>query len=133
MHHTLPVIRYELTDQVTPLDQPCPCGSSFRRISDIQGRLDDSFRYGSEIIIHAHVFRSPLSRRREIVEYQVRQTEHGAEIDIRTLGPVAIEELASEISRQLEGVGLEGPVVAIRRVESIERVGIGKLKRFVPL
>ncbi len=133
MHHTLPVIRYELTDQVTPLDQPCPCGSNFRRIGDIQGRLDDSFRYGLEVVIHPHVFRSPLSRRREIVEYQVRQTGRGAEIDIRSLGPVATEELASEISRQLEGAGLERPVVTIRRVESIERLGIGKLKRFVPL
>jgi phenylacetate-coenzyme A ligase PaaK-like adenylate-forming protein len=133
MHHTLPVIRYELTDEVTPLEQPCPCGSHFRRIGDIQGRLDDSFRYGPGVSIHPHVFRSPLSRRRNIVEYQVRQTECGAEIDIRTLGPVASEELASEISQQLEGAGLARPAVAIHRVASIERLGIGKLKRFVPL
>jgi phenylacetate-coenzyme A ligase PaaK-like adenylate-forming protein len=71
----LPLIRYEITDQVTFLDEPCSCGSAHRRIADIQGRLDDVFNR----------------------------------------------------------VGCPQPLVTARIVEHIPRVGVGKLKRFVPL
>ncbi|MCF7932352.1 MAG: hypothetical protein K9K93_04205 [Acholeplasmataceae bacterium] len=35
-----PLIRYEMNDLIV-LDDPCPCGSSFRRIEKILGRHDD--------------------------------------------------------------------------------------------
>ena len=35
----LPLIRFEITDQVTALEDPCPCGSAQQRISDVEGRL----------------------------------------------------------------------------------------------
>jgi len=38
-----PLIRYEITDQVTIVDAPCSCGSAHRRVSDIHGRRDDTF------------------------------------------------------------------------------------------
>jgi phenylacetate-CoA ligase len=40
---TLPLIRFELTDQVTFLDGPCACGSAHRLIADVESRLDDVF------------------------------------------------------------------------------------------
>ncbi len=130
---TLPVIRYELTDELTLVDDPCPCGSSLRRIRDVQGRLDDAFRYASGVDIHAHVFRSPLSRQRNVVEYQVRQSEDGAEIDVVDKGPVDVAALESEIAKHLEEAGLTQASVTIHCVHSIPRVGVGKLKRFVSL
>ncbi len=39
------LIRFEITDEVTLLPGPCPCGSAHRRIADVQGRLDDVFTY----------------------------------------------------------------------------------------
>jgi phenylacetate-CoA ligase len=81
---TLPLIRFELTDQVRFLEGPCSCGSSHRRIADVEGRLDDAFLYEGIVVVHPHVFRSMLGRERSIVEYQVRQTEKGA--DILTVG-----------------------------------------------
>lgn len=50
----------------------CPCGSGHRRIADIEGRLDDSFRWGP-VEAHPHVIRTSLARERNVVEYQVRQ------------------------------------------------------------
>ena len=43
----LPLIRYEITDEVRALPEPCPCGSAFARVDDIQGRLDHVFTYGA--------------------------------------------------------------------------------------
>ncbi|HSR25589.1 MAG TPA: phenylacetate--CoA ligase, partial [Candidatus Eisenbacteria bacterium] len=36
-----PVIRYRTRDRTALLDEPCPCGSPFRRMRKIRGRTDD--------------------------------------------------------------------------------------------
>ena len=83
-----PLIRYEITDQVTILDKRCRCGSAHRRVADIQGRLDDDFAYANGLHIHPHVFRSALVREQAVTEYQVRQSARGAEILLRAAAPV---------------------------------------------
>jgi phenylacetate-CoA ligase len=133
-NHALPLIRYELTDQLELLADPapCPCGSTHRLIADPYGRLDDVFVYGA-VTVHPHLFRAPLSRRPEIVQYQVRQTPGGATVAVRAAGAVDTSALAAELTRALREIGLPDPRVAVRTVEGIERQASGKLKRFVPL
>jgi phenylacetate-coenzyme A ligase PaaK-like adenylate-forming protein len=129
----LPLIRYEISDQVTFLDEPCACRSAHRRIADIQGRLDDLFSYPGGVTIHPHVFRSVLAQDSELLEYQVLQTPTGAEILLRTGGRGAPERLAGLLERALARGGLPAPVVTTRVVDHFPRVGVGKLRRFVPL
>ena len=130
---TLPLIRYEITDEVTLLDEPCPCGSAHRRVDDIQGRLDDCFVYAVGLTVHPLIFRSPLGRERNIVEYHVRQTDNGAAIAVRCVGEVDITGLRRKIIHELAELGLKDPEVSITPVERFERTGMGKLKRFFPL
>jgi phenylacetate-coenzyme A ligase PaaK-like adenylate-forming protein len=130
----MPLIRFEVTDEVTVLDERCACGSAFRRISDPQGRLDDTFVYqGGLVVVHPHLFRSPLGRRPGVLEYQVRQTERGADIRVATNGHLDLDELAAEIEHGLTDVGLASPQVSITEVGSLVRQASGKLKRFFPL
>jgi phenylacetate-CoA ligase len=129
----LPLIRYEVTDRVTMLDDPCVCGSAHRRIADIQSRLEDSFVYPGGVKVHPHVFASVLRHDPQVIEYQVRQTPRGAEILLRTHGVTELETLEREVEAELARIGCTDPLVAARPVASIPRVGIGKLKRFVPL
>lgn len=129
----LPLIRYEITDEVTILPDPCPCGSAHRCIADIQGRLDDAFVYGDRRV-HPHVFRSVLSRHSGVVEYQVRQTEHGARITLRCGAAVDLRALRHEVAKALASLGLCRPTVELTVVEQLERApGTSKLKRFVPV
>lgn len=130
-NHAFPLIRYELTDEVTFLDDQCPCRSPFRLVADVEGRLDDEFTYQG-IQVHPHIFRSPLSRQRNIVEYQVRQTPSGADVLVRAGGPVDVEALRAEIVGDLSRL-VEAPDVSIVEVNAIPRQDTGKLKRFVPL
>ena len=132
-NNALPLIRYELNDEVAVLTAPCPCGSAFVRAGDPQGRADDAFTYGSRLTVHPHVFRSPLGRERSIVEYQVRQTERGAEISVRCAGAVDLDALTRTVCDYLEQAGLADPEVSIVSVDQIGRSRVGKLKRFVPL
>ncbi len=132
-NRALPLIRYEITDEVTILTDPCPCGSAHRCVGDIQGRLDDVFVYDDRRV-HPHLFRSELSRHPGVVEYQVRQTSQGARVIVRCGGPVDLEGLGREIALALADVGLPRPVVEVTPVERLERdPGPAKLRRFVPL
>ncbi len=131
-NHALPLIRYEITDALTAIDEPCPCGSAFRRVSDPEGRLDDTFRYGP-VVVHPHVFRSPLGNCRPLVEYQVRQTGRGAAIAVRAIAGFDARALEEEISAGLTRLGVADPEVAVTAVDRIDRQYSGKLTRFVPL
>jgi phenylacetate-CoA ligase len=129
---TLPLLRYELTDQVTVLDRPCPCGSAHTLIADVQGRLDDAFAYPGGQVVHPHVFRSVLGRERGVVEYQVRQTPDGAEVLV--IGALADPAaLGRRLAAELAGLGLPDPSVAVRPVDRLERQATGKVRRFHPL
>jgi phenylacetate-CoA ligase len=134
-NRALPLIRYEITDEVTVLAEACECGSAMPCVADIQGRLDDTFVYGDRVV-HPHVFRTVLGRRAAIVEYQVRQTPLGAAIAVRCEGPgpTDFDDLGREIERGLAQLGLERPRVTVSPVRRLERVGgPAKLRRFVPL
>jgi phenylacetate-coenzyme A ligase PaaK-like adenylate-forming protein len=134
VNRVLPLIRYELTDEVTFLAEPNPDPWTGRRIADVQGRLDDMFTYATGVVVHPHVFRSALGRRQGILDYQVRQLPRGADIAIRTTEPVNLQDLTGELVGVLTHLGLGHPEVSIRVVADFNRqAGTGKLRRFVPL
>ncbi len=128
-----PIIRYEVTDEVVVLDEPCACGSAHRRVDDIQGRRDDMFSYAGGVRVHPHVFRSALTREAGVIEYRVRQTPRGAEVLVLAGGPLDGDRIGKEIDAELARLGIADPEVRVRVVDRLERQGSGKLKRFVPL
>ena len=129
----LPLIRYELTDEVTVLDEPNPGPWTGRRIADIEGRSDDVFAY-DRVEVHPYVFRSAIGRRREVLEYQVRQTTTGADITLRTASPIDTDALTRELVDGLVALGLHTPDVRVSLVEAVPRPGnAGKVRTFVPL
>jgi phenylacetate-CoA ligase len=133
INHVLPLIRYELTDEITVLDEPNPGPWTGRRIADIAGRSDDIFVY-DRVDVHPYVFRSATGRRREVLEYQVRQTPTGADISLRTASPIDSDALTSELVDGLVGLGLPAPDVRVSILETIPRPGnAGKIRTFVPL
>jgi len=129
---TQPLIRYQLNDDVTLLDGPCPCGSGHRRIDGVRGRGDDRFVYGP-ITVSPLAFASPLARQRHVADYQVRQTRRGAEVAVRCLGVIDIVRIQTELTANLLRLGLLDAEVVVRPVEQFDRLGTGKLQRFVPL
>jgi phenylacetate-CoA ligase len=129
----LPLIRYEITDEVRVLAQPCPCGSAYRCIGDIQGRLDDIFIYAGRRV-HPHVFRSVLALHAGVIEYQVRQTQDGARIALRCGAPVDLEAIRGQTARALAGLGLTRPTVEVQAVDRLMRhPATAKLTRFIPI
>lgn len=72
-----PLIRYEMNDLIV-LDDPCPCGSSFRTIEKILGRNDDILYFKKKDGSIQHIFPDLFSRwiitsSENIREYKVIQ------------------------------------------------------------
>ena len=136
-NHALPLIRFEITDEVTVMDRPCPCGCAHTWIEDVQGRLDDSLIYpgigGGVITVHPIVLRSPLGRQPNIADYQIHQTPRGIQVLLRALGEVDLDLVQAEIVAGLVTVGLSAPQVVLTLVDHLDRQATGKLKRFIPL
>ncbi len=130
-NHTLPLIRYELTDELNV----APRGKQpFFRATRIEGRADDLFRYGTTVV-HPLVFRSPLGRHPNVMEYQVRQTTRGADVSLvaEDHADVATDELAAELTGALRKAGIDNPKVTVAIVPKLERHPVtGKLRRFIP-
>jgi phenylacetate-CoA ligase len=126
---TQPLIRYELTDRFTPAANPV---GGFLRAS-VDGRADDLFRYPAASV-HPFVIGTPLLRAPAVREFQVRQTERGADLAVVVEGEIDVAALTAAVRDSLRQAGLPGPQVTLRRVEALDRDPLtGKARRFIPL
>jgi phenylacetate-CoA ligase len=127
---TQPLVRYELTDRFT---SPHATPTDGWPRASIEGRADDTFRYGSAAV-HPHVIRSALSGDGAVREYQVRQTKDGVDVDCVTGGRLDTAVLAARLADGLRQAGLTQPEVNITVAEAIPRdPKTGKVRRFLPL
>jgi phenylacetate-coenzyme A ligase PaaK-like adenylate-forming protein len=127
-----PMIRYELTDPLTVLDGSCPCGTTLLRVDDIEGRSDDAFTYGGGVVMHPFALRSVLGRTSEVIEYQVRQTARGVDVSIVCEAAPDTAAIEHDLRAALAKAGVAAPEARVTVVEALPRLGIGKLRRFVP-
>jgi phenylacetate-coenzyme A ligase PaaK-like adenylate-forming protein len=100
-------------------------------VADISGRHDDDFTYGSHRV-PASAFRHVLGTDPRVVEYQVVQTESGA--DVSVVANDDVQSLVPDLVSAMQRHGVVKPSVRITAVETLARnQASGKLKRFVPL
>ena len=128
----LPLIRYEITDEVTFLPGPCPCGSAHQRIADVQAarrRVHLPGPPGTPAPVPHRV-----SRRLPAGHTRWRQTPSWAAIAVRCTAPVSLDGLRDRVAAALARAGLERPQATVEVVDRFERPGgPAKLKRFIPL
>lgn len=132
-NRAMPLIRFEITDSVIEIPGACPCGSAFRRVADVEGRLEETFLYAGGLVVHPMVFRSVLSNHPDVVDYQVRQTKDGADIDVVEARPFNRGALEAALAAGLARVGLPRPKVSVASVRWLVRNVSGKLVRYVRL
>jgi phenylacetate-coenzyme A ligase PaaK-like adenylate-forming protein len=126
---TQPLIRYELTDRFTPAGTSP--GGALR--ASVEGRADDVFRY-QEASVHPFVLGAPLLHAHAVREYQIRQTERGADIAAVIDGDFDPAAAAAAVERCLRQAGVDRPLVGFRRVAALDRDPMtSKIRRFVPL
>ena len=126
---TQPMIRYELTDRFTPAGTSE--GGALR--AGVEGRSDDLFRY-AEASVHPFVIGAPLLHAPAVREFQIRQTERGADIVAVIDGDFDPSAVAAAVKRSLRQAGVTAPQVGFRRVGALDRDPMtSKARRFIPL
>jgi phenylacetate-coenzyme A ligase PaaK-like adenylate-forming protein len=129
---TQPLIRYEISDMVRPLDGACPCGRPFRLIESIAGRIEDVLQFparngGAEpVSIHPNLFHQLLETV-AATGWQVRQDEDGVSVLLTGLRDRSgCDALAESVRKALESQGAQVQVVRINPVDALERGRTGK-------
>ena len=129
-NRTQPLIRYELTDSF--VRQPDASEHGHLR-AKVRGRADEVLHFEG-VDIHPHIVRSVMVRSPEILDYRVRQTPRGIEVEALAVVPLDSDRVAERLGQTLAEAGLTDPAVSVRIVDHLERMpDTGKLRRFMPL
>jgi phenylacetate-coenzyme A ligase PaaK-like adenylate-forming protein len=134
-NHTLPLIRYELSDRVRMSPSPCSCGCAFSLIADIQGRREEVLRFpkrgGGTVAAHPMVFYRLLDAI-PVSGWQVVQENE--RLSLRLIeGACRFEEeaLVNAVRRALEQLNAVTPPIAVEWVTDVQRGATGKIARIV--
>ncbi|MFJ9692463.1 phenylacetate--CoA ligase family protein [Kitasatospora sp. NPDC101183] len=138
INRLLPLIRYELDDEITLLDEPNPGPWTGRRLAGPdagRNRLGTTgFVYPGGVEVPLYTFRMAfVDYEHHVADYQVRQTPDGADISVRPVGPFDPTALHRTVTEFLRRPELPEPRVTIRLVDHFPLSEHGKFKRFVPL
>ncbi|MBI2995018.1 MAG: phenylacetate--CoA ligase family protein [Gammaproteobacteria bacterium] len=127
-----PLIRYEISDMVRPLDEPCECGRHFQVIDAIEGRTEDVLLFPARleghapVPVHPNVFHDVLDVF-PTAGWQVVQDESG--LSVYLCGPRNIREfeaLRLALYRALEAQNVQVPPIKIQPVDKLERGATAK-------
>ncbi|EMT52432.1 MULTISPECIES: F390 synthetase-related protein [Brevibacillus] len=138
--YTQPMIRYRLNDILTERKDPCPCGSVFLALEQIEGRADDIFYFpsakgadgsaergeGLRPFFPDFVRRAVMTASQGIEEYIVRQKspEH-VEVSLVISSGYRREDVEEDVRRKLqreiERQGYAGPEIVFSPYQPPER------------
>jgi putative adenylate-forming enzyme len=129
---TQPLIRYELSDMVRPLDGECECGRKFGLIESIEGRVEDVLYFphrdgrAEPVSAHPNVFHQVLETV-SAAGWQVQQDEHGLSVSLAGLqDPSVCDRLSRSLRQILEMQGAAVGSIRVRAVDALERGPTGK-------
>lgn len=132
-----PVVRYRTRDRTVLLDEPCPCGSPFRRMLKVRGRTDDMLVVRGENVFPSQVeeilFQVPglTGNYQLVVDRQASQLD-SLEVRVEAAPGFDVVALASQAkTRVRETMGL-GVQVTVLPPGSLPR-SEGKARRVVDL
>lgn len=138
MNRTQPLLRYEIGDAVTILDDECPCGSSMRSIR-VEGRADDTFYLAdAQGRIGAHpplLFESLFLGIPGLKQYQLvheAQNQLSARILLETGADAerVVHAVERALGEYLERHRLESVVqVSVEPVDALDRTSGHKLRQ----
>ena len=137
--HTQPLIRYEFSDNVRVLAEPCPCGRPFRLIGAVQGRVEETLHFptaaAGRVAIDPVVFDAVLDT---VPATQWQVVQEPTSLDILLTGLAADfrdEAITEPLRRELASRGAVVPDIRVQRVAAIPRGATGKaplIRRRVP-
>lgn len=128
-NHVQPLIRYELEDSF--VQQPDAPDHGHLR-AKVRGRCGHVLGFG-DLELHPIVIDDVMERVPGALDYQVRQTREGMDVDVLAMTPVDSDRIGGELRSAVASAGLPEAVITVRIVQKLERMqDSGKIQRFIP-
>jgi phenylacetate-coenzyme A ligase PaaK-like adenylate-forming protein len=128
-----PLIRYEMSDCVAWLAEPCVCGRPFATVGPVEGRAEDVLQMpgasGARVAVHPNVLETVFERV-AACEWQVEQQADDSLL-VRIAAPTADVDdarLAGGLADAVAATGAVRPRVSVARVAAIPRTKMGKVQ-----
>lgn len=129
---TQPLIRYEISDMLTPAEGGCPCGRPFALVASIEGRQEDVLAFpardatGSSVDVHPNAFHELLETV-PAAAWQVSAEADRLRILLVDLRPdFSTGALADSVRTRLATLGADAGAISVERVKALERGRTGK-------
>jgi phenylacetate-coenzyme A ligase PaaK-like adenylate-forming protein len=123
-----PLIRYELSDSVTPAGGPNPAGRPWARLARVEGRLADTIelpvRDGGTVKVHPIRIGEAFAALPDVLQFQVLHDESGitARVVLRNSVPLdTLDRVRSALLAQFEAADAVSPPVDVESVSQLER------------
>jgi phenylacetate-CoA ligase len=128
VNHAQPLIRYELSDVVTPAGGPNPAGRPWGRLIRVEGRVADTIELsahgGGKVSIHPVRIGEPFAAVPDVRQFQVLHDDFGIEVRVvlrESAAPDALGRVHSALLAELEAAGALPPPIHVKAVAEIER------------
>lgn len=130
-----PIIRYEVDDVVTLANSPCGCGNPLPRIARVEGRSEDVFWVGEQMLTYI-LFKTAIEYLHQVREWQaVQLAPEEIEIRLELLPLVELDQASAEriVIQKLRELGMSAQARAtLRIVPSLDsNPATGKFNRMV--
>jgi phenylacetate-coenzyme A ligase PaaK-like adenylate-forming protein len=125
-----PLIRYDIADAMTITDEPCPCGSAHRRITDIRGRMNADFVLHDGTAVPRRDLEVILLASPGVADFLVGRSDRGVDVSLVTDGSCDYERLRRELAALLAKRGATAPEVLLHETGTPDRLWSGKVRQF---
>jgi phenylacetate-CoA ligase len=124
LNRAQPLIRYELTDQVTRATGANPAGRPYACLERIEGREADTIRLmgrnGGEVSVLPYRLGEPFARMPAVRQFQI--VWDGAGMEVRVVAPRdVVARVRTEVADALAAAGAVPPRIEVRLVDALER------------
>jgi putative adenylate-forming enzyme len=122
---TQPLIRYEISDMVKPVEGECACSRPFRMIETIEGRLEEVLVFG-KVAVHPNRFHEVLETA-PASGWQVIRENGGLSVLLTGLrDAAACDRIGRSVREMLEAAGAPAPPIRVSVVDELRRGATGK-------
>jgi phenylacetate-CoA ligase len=123
------LLNYPIGDVASMLETSCPCGRTFKLMSELEGRVEDIVTLADGTFVHPRAVWQVLKRLPEILQYQLVQHEpRRFSLALATVDGAAFDRaLACSLPELTQLLGNDVTIDAIRRGE-VDHGGGGKFR-----
>jgi putative adenylate-forming enzyme len=128
VNRVLPLIRYELSDTVTPAGDEPRLPYPYKRLARVDGRSVDVLYLpragGGEVAVHPFRLGTRFARFHDVRQFQIVHDERGLTVRVVARTGAAsnvAEHVRDEVTAELVAAGAASPTVAVELVDALER------------